>query len=106
MNTELASARILPAAIAGDRREKGRRPRGGPIGRNNGMRFFMMNEEGFGMDIRAQAIRIGFPIVGRLTRCTELEPSHLYRCYCDEASNRYILRRGILTIVAADGSVF
>ncbi len=58
------------------------------------------------MSIRLQAEQIGFPIVGELTRCTELEPSHLYRCYFDAAKNRYILYRGILTIVSADGRVF
>ena len=58
------------------------------------------------MSIRAQAERIGFSIVGELTRCMGMEPSHLYRYYLDEAENRYILPRGILTIVAADGTVY
>ena len=58
------------------------------------------------MSIRAQAERIGFQIVGELTRCIEREPTHLYQCYFDEAQNEFILRRGILTIVAADGKVF
>ncbi len=58
------------------------------------------------MSIRTQAERIGFRIVGELTRCTGLEPNHLYQCWLDEAANRYILRRGILTIIAADGTVF
>ena len=55
------------------------------------------------MNIRNMAERIGFQVVGELRRCTGLEPSHLYLCFLDEASNRYILRRGILTIVAAGG---
>ena len=57
------------------------------------------------MSIRTQAERIGFDIVGDLTRCMGMEPSHLYRCYFDDAENKYILYRGILTIVAADGRV-
>ena len=58
------------------------------------------------MNIRTQAENIGFPIVGRLIRCRDLEPSHLYQCFLDEAENEYILRRGILTIIAADGSLY
>ena len=58
------------------------------------------------MSIRRQAEKIGFRIVGELTRCVGMEPSHLYQCYFDDAQNKYILRRGILTIVAADGKVF
>jgi len=58
------------------------------------------------MNVRAQAEGMGFHIVGRLVRCPELEPSHLYQCFLDEAENEYILRRGILTIIAADGSVY
>ena len=58
------------------------------------------------MSIRKQAEKIGFRIVGELTRCVGMEPSHLYQCYFDDAQNKYILRRGILTIVAADGKVF
>ena len=65
-----------------------------------------MTKEDTGMNIRNMAERIGFQVVGELRRCTGLEPSHLYQCFLDEASNRYILRRGILTIVAADGTVF
>ena len=57
------------------------------------------------MSIRNQAERIGFRIIGDLRRCVDLEPSHLYRCYFDDAENKYILYRGILTIVAADGRV-
>ena len=58
------------------------------------------------MGIQAQARSIGFSIVGALIRHRELEPTHLYQCFFDEADNRYILRRGILTIVAADGTVY
>ncbi len=58
------------------------------------------------MNIKAQADRIGFQIIGELTRCMGMEPTHLYQYYYDEAANRYILHRGILTIIAADGTVF
>ena len=58
------------------------------------------------MGIKTQAERIGFHVIGELTRQTDREPTHLYRCYSDEAENRYILRRGILTIIAADGTVY
>ena len=58
------------------------------------------------MGLRAQAEQIGFAIVGALVRRTDCEPSHLYQCFFDEAQNRYIMHRGILTIVAADGTVY
>ena len=58
------------------------------------------------MNIRTQAETIGFQIVGSLVRRMDREPSHLYQCFFDEAENEYILHRGILTIVAADGSVY
>lgn len=58
------------------------------------------------MGLRAQAERIGFHIVGKLVRRWDCEPSHLYQCFFDEAQNEYILHRGILTIVAADGTVY
>ena len=53
------------------------------------------------MSLFAQAQRLGFPVTGNLipsegpdTRC---------RYYVDEAGNTYIVRYGILTIVAANG---
>ena len=55
---------------------------------------------------RLEELDIGFRIVGELTRCMDREPTHLYQCYYDEAQNEFILRRGILTIVTADGHVF
>ena len=58
------------------------------------------------MGIQAQAESIGFRIVGALVRRRDFEPSHLYQCFFDEADNQYILHRGILTIVAADGTVY
>ena len=66
----------------------------------------MMSEEDGEMSIRVQAERIGFQIIGRLFRCVEREPSHLYQCFFDEAENEYIMHRGILTIIAADGTVY
>lgn len=64
------------------------------------------DEEEMDMGIRAQAERIGFQVIGELTRCMDREPTHLYQCYFDEARNEFILRRGILTIISADGAVF
>lgn len=58
------------------------------------------------MEIQAQAESMGFCFVGALVRHRELEPSHVYQCFLDEADNEYILRRGILTIIAADGRVY
>ena len=58
------------------------------------------------MNVRAQAEKMGFQIIGDLVRCLGREPSHLYQCYLDEAMNEYILRRGILTIISADGKVY
>ena len=58
------------------------------------------------MGLRAQAEQIGFQVVGALTRRRDCEPTHLYQCFFDEAQNEYILHRGILTIVAADGTVY
>ena len=78
----------------------------GATGWKNEMRFWKTTEEGTGMNLRMQAERIGFQIVGELTRCMGMEPSHLYQYYLDDACNKYILHRGILTIVAADGRVF
>ena len=75
-----------------------------PSGKENAA--MMMTEEVKEMSISAQAERIGFQIVGELTRCIGMEPSHLYQYYFDDACNKYILHRGILTIVAADGTVF
>ena len=57
------------------------------------------------MSIRKQAKILGFEIVGKLTRHSELELFHYEKFYIDEAGNEYILRRGVLTIVTADGGV-
>lgn len=57
------------------------------------------------MSIREQATNLGHEIIGQLVRHAEME---LFRCekvYLDEAGNQYLVRRGILTIVTADGGV-
>lgn len=55
--------------------------------------------------IREQAATLGHEIVGRLVRHTELEIFRLEKVYLDDAGNEYLVRRGILTIVTADGGV-
>lgn len=55
--------------------------------------------------IREQAKNIGFQIVGNLARHTEMEIFKREMVYMDDDNNQYLLRRGILTIVTADGCV-
>jgi len=57
------------------------------------------------MSIREQAKTLGFEINGQLIRHTELEVFRLERVYLDDQNNQYLVRRGILTIVTADGTV-
>ena len=57
------------------------------------------------MSIRDQAKRLGHEIIGNLERHPEFERGRHERCYMDEAQNEYILVRGILTIITADGGV-
>jgi len=57
------------------------------------------------MSIKEQAITLGHPIVGKLTRYPELERSSKEQTYRDEAGNTYFTRWGILTIMTADGGV-
>ena len=57
------------------------------------------------MSIREQAQKLGFEIIGRLIRRPEWERSSKERAYIDEAENEYYTRRGILTIVTAEGAV-
>lgn len=57
------------------------------------------------MSIRKQAERLGHEIIGRLTRLPEWERSTKERAYIDDAGNEYYTRRGVLTIVTADGGV-
>lgn len=60
---------------------------------------------GDGMSIREQSAAFGFEIVGQLTRRPEWERARPERAYIDEAGNEYYTRRGVLTIVTADGAV-
>ena len=46
-------------------------------------------------------LKLGTPV-----RRTDLEPNHLYVCYMDEYDNEFVVRRGILTVVTADGKVY
>jgi len=57
------------------------------------------------MSIREQSRRLGHVIIGRLKRRPEWERSTKERAYIDDAGNEYYTRRGILTIVTADGGV-
>ena len=57
------------------------------------------------MSIRQQAKNLGFEIIGKLVRRSEYEYTWRERFYVDEAGNEYILRRGILTIITAEGGV-
>lgn len=66
----------------------------------------MKTERGIDMSLSRQAQRLGFPITGALTRRSERERSRREQLYEDEAGNLYLVRRGILTIVAADGTVY
>ena len=58
------------------------------------------------MSIQAQADRIGFSIVGHLSRYPDGDLSRYHYCFVDEAENIYIIHLGVLTILAADGRVF
>lgn len=57
------------------------------------------------MSVREQAEKLGFQIVGILTRHPEWEKSSVERLYMDAAGNEYFTRHGILTIITADGGV-
>ena len=56
------------------------------------------------MSLFVQAQRLGFTVEGELTP-VEGRDSHC-RYFVDGAGNTYIVRHGILTIVAADGKVY
>ena len=58
------------------------------------------------MNLKAEARKRGIQNIGDPYRRHDLEPNHLYEIYMDEYDNEYIIRRGILTIVAADGTVY
>ena len=53
-----------------------------------------------------EAKKRGLLKVGTPVRRTDLEPNHLYVCYMDEFNNEYVVRRGILTIVTQEGTVY
>lgn len=57
------------------------------------------------MSIQTQAARLGFSIIGRLSRRPELEKDRREAIYTDEAGNRYLTRRWVLTIITAEGAV-
>lgn len=56
------------------------------------------------MSLFTQAQQLGFPIQGKLIPSEG--PNTRCRYYVDEAGNTYIVRYGILTIVAANGKVY
>lgn len=56
------------------------------------------------VSIYAQAQQLGFGIVGALSPKEGNDPRCQY--YSDDAGNTYIVRWGILTIIAVDGEVY
>ena len=56
------------------------------------------------MSLYTQARRLGFNVMGDLTPVEGRDSRCRY--FEDEAGNIYIVRYGILTIVAADGKVY
>ena len=58
------------------------------------------------MSVEKQAQNRGFQIVGRLCRYEDPVQSKRFICYMDEAGNEYIMYRGVLTIISANGEVF
>lgn len=58
------------------------------------------------MSVSTQAQKLGFTVAGKLMPREGKEPPRRCRYYEDEAGNVYIVRRGILTIVAANGKVY
>ena len=58
------------------------------------------------MSVSAQARKLGFTVEGKLIPREGKEPARRCRYYEDEAGNTYIVRRGILTIIAANGKVY
>ncbi len=56
------------------------------------------------MSLFSQAQRLGFTITGSLTPAEGRDSHCSY--FTDEAGNTYIVRHGILTIVAANGKVY
>jgi len=58
------------------------------------------------MSVSAQAQKLGFTVAGKLIPREGKEPVRRCRYYEDEAGNVYVVRRGILTIIAANGKVY
>ena len=58
------------------------------------------------MSVEKQAQNRGFKLVGPLCRYEDPVQSKRFICYMDEAGNEYIMYRGVLTIISADGEVF
>jgi hypothetical protein len=56
------------------------------------------------MSIYAQARQMGFSVLGALAP-SEGQDSHC-QYFTDDGGNTYIVRRGILTIISADGKVY
>ena len=56
------------------------------------------------MSIYAQARQMGFSVSGALAP-SEGQDSHC-QYFTDDGGNTYIVRRGILTIISADGKVY
>lgn len=56
--------------------------------------------------IYSMASSLGFSVQGSLFETSGQEPRRRCRYFADEGGNLYILRRGILTIVGADGKVY
>ena len=65
----------------------------------------MKSRRNTAVSIREQAAQRGFVILGELFRCPEEDLSRYHHCFVDEAGNRYVVHFGVLTILAADGSV-
>ena len=66
----------------------------------------LLSREGEKMSVEKQAQNRGFKIVGRLCRYEDPVQSKRIICYMDEAGNEYIMYRGVLTIISANGEVF
>ncbi len=58
------------------------------------------------MSIAAQIQRLGFIISGKLSPMEGREQDRRCQYYADDAGNVYVVRSGILTIIAANGKVY
>ena len=65
-----------------------------------------MKVKGADMPVVQQAQMLGFQVAGQLVRRRDRERSARDQVYEDAAGNAYFVRRGILTIVAVDGTVY